>query len=975
MTTRRLILTALLCACSAVAAFAGGPLYVAGVSGFNSSATGQPITWTGGVVNYYTDQGNLSPLLPGASADAFVATAFASWSSVTTAALQINRAGQLSEDVSGSNVQNAGSLILPIDIQPNSTKPVAIIYDYDGSVIDAFLGTGAGSEDLCNSNSVIAEADNFTADGYFAHALVIINGNCAQYASDLPILQYRLARQLGRVLGLDWSQINDNVVTGSPPPTMNDYAGYPMMHPMGALCYPTYGCTSNPLQTRMDDQAALSRLYPVTAANIGNFSGKTLFFENTARIEGSVRFPAWNGNLGQGMQGVNVVARMIDPVTGLASHKYTSSCVSGFLFRGDAGNPITGYTDNSGEPLDRFGSNNTAVEGYFDLAGLQFPAGYNTVQYQLSVESVNSLYIDGLSVGPYKEGSIPMSGTFTPITVTVSKGSDISQDLVMKSAPSQPQDQWEPSSFAQLAEIPGGGDWIGSLSGYGDVDFYHLHARANRTFSFSVTALNENGSPTVVKAQPAIGIWQSTDTLTAPSLSQSAFSTMQTGVTQLVVDVNLEDDYKLGIADTRGDGRPDFRYEARVLYGDTISPARASVHNSTPITITGFGFSPTTTVKVGTNSATVLSQQAGQLVIAAPALSDSTQTIYLQDSATGLTAEMDNVLNYGTINGLLTLLLGSNPQVPVGTQAPNPVRVRVTESDGVTPIPDAAVTFVAPAGVVFPACGNSNCTIFTDATGEADAYMLVTAAGTFTITASISTGASVQAAVIGIVYALDISLPVAQAWAASNSSGAIALSAVVVGNGQLLPGRTVNFQVLSGTATLAAASSVTDSTGTASTQVNINQLSSNVIVSACVGPDNTVCRNFTIRWVSVANLQLSKIAGDYQTITVGQTFSAIRVRVTDSSSTPNPVAAVPVQFLVTAFRVPVESHTRWNGESGTTNPIQPVVMSSSISTQTSDANGSVSLPISFPASWGPLLVTVQATAANVTQTFTLQSSW
>ena len=88
--------------------------------------------------------------------------------------------------------------------------------------------------------------------------------------------------------------------------------------------------------------------------------------------------------------------------------------------------------------------------------------------------------------------------------------------------------------------------------------------------------------------------------------------------------------------------------------------------------------------------------------------------------------------------------------------------------------------------------------MFTDATGEADAYMLVTAAGTFTITASISTGASVQAAVIGIVYALDISLPVAQAWAASNSSGAIALSAVVVGNGQLLPGRTVNFQVLSG---------------------------------------------------------------------------------------------------------------------------------------------------------------------------------
>jgi len=659
----------------------------------------------------------------------------------------------------------------------------------------------------------------------------------------------------------------------------------------------------------------------------------------------------------------------------LPSHKYSASCVSGCLFRGNAGNQITGYTENSGEPLDRFGSNNTAVEGYFDLAGLQFPAGYNTVQYQLSVESVNSLYIDGLSVGPYKEGSVPMSGTLTPITVTVSKGSDISQDLVMKSAPSQPQDQWEPNTFTQFAEIPGGGDWIGTLSGYGDTDFYHLHARANRTFSFRVTALNENGSPTVTKAQPAIGIWQSTDSLTTPSLSQSAFGTMQTGVTQVLADVNLEDDYKLGIADMRGDGRPDFSYEAHVLYPDAISPARASVHNNTPITITGFGFSPTTTAMIGANSATVLSQQAGQLVIAAPTLSDSTQTIYLKDSATGLTAEMDNVLNYGTINGLLTLLQGSNSQVPVGTQAPNPVRVRVTEADGVTPIPDAGVTFVAPAGVVFPPCGNSNCTLFTDATGEADAYMLVTAAGTFTITASISTGASVQAAVIGIVYALDISLPVAQAWAASNSSGSITLPAVVVGNGQPLSGRTVNFQVMTGTATLSAASATTDSNGTASTQVNINQLSSNVVVSACVGPDNTVCRNFTIRWVSAANLQLSKISGDNQTIRVGQSFASVGLRVTDSSSTPNPVAAVPVQFLVTAFRVPVESHTRWNGESGTTNPGQPVVLSSSVSTQTSDATGSVSLPISFPAQWGPLLVTLQATAANVTQTFTLQSNW
>jgi len=64
---------------------AGGPRYIAGSSYFNSGTEGTPLTWTGGVVSYYTDQGNLSPILPGASADAFVADAFSRWTSVSTA--------------------------------------------------------------------------------------------------------------------------------------------------------------------------------------------------------------------------------------------------------------------------------------------------------------------------------------------------------------------------------------------------------------------------------------------------------------------------------------------------------------------------------------------------------------------------------------------------------------------------------------------------------------------------------------------------------------------------------------------------------------------------------------------------------------------------------------------------------------------------------------------------------------------------
>src|SRR5271165_3692805 len=46
----------------AAVAHAGGPKYVAGVSYFNPSVLGQPITWAGGQIRYFVDQGPLGPL-------------------------------------------------------------------------------------------------------------------------------------------------------------------------------------------------------------------------------------------------------------------------------------------------------------------------------------------------------------------------------------------------------------------------------------------------------------------------------------------------------------------------------------------------------------------------------------------------------------------------------------------------------------------------------------------------------------------------------------------------------------------------------------------------------------------------------------------------------------------------------------------------------------------------------------------------
>jgi hypothetical protein len=225
---------------------AGGPKYVAGVSYFNPGLAGTPLTWSKGAVTYYTDQGDLSPLLPGPTADSFVADAFSQWTSVPIAVVAATRGGQLAEDVNGGNVfvNPDGTITMPSDILPSATgTPVGIVYDADGSVTNALLGQGAGDPSQCFYNAAFGGDDNLGTGANFLHALVVLNGNCAQTSGQLPDVEYRLVRVLGRVLGLDWSQLNINVLTGNPRPTSDDYAGFPVMHAIDPPnCVPITRC-------------------------------------------------------------------------------------------------------------------------------------------------------------------------------------------------------------------------------------------------------------------------------------------------------------------------------------------------------------------------------------------------------------------------------------------------------------------------------------------------------------------------------------------------------------------------------------------------------------------------------------------------------------------------------------------------------------------------------------------------------------
>ncbi len=946
---------------------AGGPKNVAGTSYFDSTATGQALVWSQGIITYYTDQGDLSPILPNATANSFVANAFSQWTSVSTAAVAASSGGQLAEDVSGANViLNAdGTISMPADIEPSATgTPVGVVYDYDGTVTNALLGAGAGAASQCFANAVYGSDDNFGSTATYQHALIVINGQCALETSQLTDVEYRLVRVIGAVMGLNWSQLNLNVITGSPVPTAADFAGFPVMHFSDPIsCVPITICYANPYQISNDDASALSRLYPVTAQNLSSFPGKHIFSSVTARIFGSVWFTTHAGTGTQPMQGVNVVARWIDPSTGLPSRQYAASSPSGFLFTGNAGNPVTGYDDPLGDPLSQWGSNQTTVEGFFDLGGLPLPGG-TAAQYQLNVEPIDPTWSAG--VGPYAPFLVSPSGLTQPIVVTVSAGQNVQQNIMMSDSASAIPPWSSSQTWTVPTPVPISGDWVGSLGGYGDAAYFLLPVQANRTLSVAVTAIDESSLASESKVQPVIGMWAASVAQgTAPtSFTPSAFNSLNFGLTRLDASVGTSGAYLIGLSDLRGDGRPDYHYHASVLYADSASPARVSVTGG-PVTLQGVGFASGLTATVGSAPATVLAANAGQIVLAAPATGDGVQNITITNPATGAFSAMINALTYGAgASDKLILLIGLNPPTSVGTQATNPVSVRVLAADGVTPVSGATIAWASTNNVQLSACGGAfSCTVTTDQSGNAATWLNPAIAGVATITATLAPAAygsaqTVNATLEAIESSSDIGVLTPYLWISQGATASVPLTARVLSNGVPQANARVNFAVLQGSGTLSAASAATNSTGYASVTLSVAQFAALAEVSACVAPANEPCQIIYANPVPASQQQLWPVAGAGQ-ISVGSAFQPLVVRVTDSSSPPNAVLAAPVLFQTTIFR-PVASQSGTNP----TNPVLPVILSASQGNAATDINGLASL---VPSSGGfspPLEVDVEISAGT-----------
>lgn len=907
-----------------VVAVAGGPRYVAGTSYFNAGVVGQPAHWANGQLNYYVDQGPLNGSVTNAQATAMVDAAAALWSAIPTAGVTLTDEGQLSEDVSGANIaisDNAGFAVTneqlnqygvitaPADVTPAATGfPVGVIFDADGSVIDAIFGTGTAEQNSCQNNGVFAWVDNVNPDATLAHGIIVLNGLCATSANQLEMMSFELERAFGQLLGLGYSQVYPNAATSGGANAAAEELGWPVMQPASGACGAAGGaCIPNPTVLRWDDIAALNRLYPITSANLAGFPGKEVTAANTVSIQGTISF-----RTGAGMQGVNVVAVPLD-ANGNPLYQYTVTAVSGALFSGDHGNPVTGWTDVNGNPLTMWGSDTSSQQGFFDLSGMPLPPGVATANYQISFEAISPLDILDNAVGPYLDGSPEPSGTLSPVSVS-SLAAGSAQTIAVNVDDSAVGGYGDAiGSEAAPRTLPASGMWTGRLSQVGQTDWFLFPIRAGRSFTVVTEALDENGATTNAKAMPAIGLWDAFDPVgsAAAVFNGGLEGGGATGESALQANTDSDDVIRLGITDQRGDGRPDYVYQGWVLYADTVSPARLPASGGA-IVIHGMGFRLTDTVQVGGQAAVVTSISPNEITAIAPAATSG---------VTGsVDVEVDDLPVYyasTVISGGISydsgtgdaLTLVTAPMGTVSTGVPEPFTVIALGPD-LSPAGGVTVTYTLVSGTATLGCGQTTCTV--TATGDGRATLNVTASsGVWSIvTASLTNGSSVQAEFYGGTPPTLASLTPTLSLAAGATITWTA-QALVLNDGAPVSGQTVLWQSGGSGIAVSSGSATTDSNGIATQTLTVGPLADDqtVTATACINGGST-CITYTALGAHPEYATLEAVSGTSQSLAVSGTPSQIVLRVLDIDGNSMAGATVSIYQALYAWAPACPVHGR-----------------------------------------------------------------
>ena len=930
---KRLVLLAGLGILSAAttAAFAGGPRFVSG-SGL-AVQPGQPEGWGTSQLLYYTDPGGLGASVSHAQADAMVAAAAAVWN-VPTSMLAIAQGGQLAEHVSGANSYFDGSqFVFPADVQLSNEAavPVAVIYDGDGSITDLLLGSGASEPSDCRQNAVTQSVDDVQGDGHIHHALVVLNGRCVGSAPEqLTQMQYLLARAFGRVLGLAWSQTNDNVFTGATQINSDQMANWPLMHPLDVLCGPySYQCMLNPFTLRADDLSGLATLYPVLGSSVpagkqpSNTGGDFLFL--------SAQFPT-----GQGMDWLNIVATRNH--YGVQEAYQVVSGLSGGDFQQSLQSPVTHVA------AVNEGTWNTAFEG---IAVLRAVPVEGLSDVTLRSEPINPLYTAEYAIGPYARPPVAPSGSPQGFTY-------YSQFQLFDLPLGSSSTAWDAASICNPgsdgsesapAPLDPSGWQAGQLCGWGHSSWWSAAVRAGRSWTLEVTATDETGAATISKAQTVLGIWKATDaTGTLPTVAAEAvpFNSTAFGVTQIQMPAASSDTHlRFVVGDAYGGGRPDFTYTTRMLYADSITPVTVGAGGGT-ITITGTGFRQGNVVRINGVSAAVKSWSATRIVAVAPsaalagAHAGNAVTVSVSDGNTAGTTSIARALTYTKAADLLQL--ASSPvSLETGVMSSVPFAVRLLASDASTPIVGAPVQFVVSSGQAsYSACvPSSPCIAITDSNGIAQ--MQVTAASTGSITlvaADVNTGTELQVilATLNPAHAVTLSSGAVYVAAGANDSWTLQLNALQ--DGAPTAGVAINWSASSGLNIVASASS-TAAGGWAQATVhpgNVMAGSAQTLTGCAWG---SVCATWTLYGVDPSQVQVTASSGAGQSVPATMNLGGLGLLVTDEAGHPVQDAAVTIHQRVLG----------WDGVcSGADRCPAAPVLASTETTMLSDGNGAVTFP-------------------------------
>jgi hypothetical protein len=457
-----------------------------------------------------------------------------------------------------------------------------------------------------------------------------------------------------------------------------------------------------------------------------------------------------------------------------------------------------------------------------------------------------------------------------------------------------------------------------------------------------VTAQDEHRLATTAKALPVIGIWNANDPAgSVPSIAAAptAFNSAVSGMTTLSAQTGAGPQpyaLRLAIADQRGDGRPDYGYQARILYADSITPANLSSSGGA-VTITGMGFRPGNTVTVNGVAAVVSGWTANTITAVVPSLHAATAItadVTVRDLASGATTTMAGALNYAAPQPALVLLSAPVGQVFTGSAADTPFAVQLLQSDGVTPIPGAAVTLSVTAGQAqLDACGGGACTLTTDAQGRVSTLVTPLAPGGVTLSAASSAG-TVTASFTAITRIQTLTALNPNLYIAAGSHVDWEPQVLLSDNAASAVGIPVQWTADSGSISVSPSATFADSSSIAQTLASIGPLGVNTTASVTACAWAAVCTSVAIQSVAPDQWRLKVVSGSGQAVAPGAALVPVVVRVVDPGGHPIAGAPVDVHQVLEPWAPPCPDTGRC--------PIAPVSSKASV-TLVSSVDGTVTV--------------------------------